>query len=74
MEELDPPPPYVADRTQLAAATELIVRYGVHAADEAANRADASREIGNHVHFCRWRQVERLIDVLATRRAIGTVH
>lgn len=74
MEDLDPPPPYLADRTQLTAATELIVRYGVHAAAEAASRADASRDVGNHIHFCRWRQVERLIDLMAAGRAVGTVH
>lgn len=74
MEEIDPPPPYLADRSQLTAATELIVRYGVHAAQAAAQRADASRDVGNHVHFCRWRQVERLIDLLAAGRAMGTIH
>lgn len=74
VEELDPPQPYLADRSQVAAATDLIVRYGVHAADEAANRADRSRDLGNVAHFCRWRQVERLIDVLTTGRATGTVH
>jgi hypothetical protein len=72
--ETDPPPPYLADRTQVSAATELIVRYGVHAAAEASARADASRDVGNHIHFCRWRQVGRLIDWLAAGRASGTIH
>lgn len=70
----DLPPPYLADRAQVIAATELIIRYGVHAVAEAEARAGASRDVGNHIHFCRWRQVGRLIDWLATGRAVGTVH
>ena len=67
-------PPYLADRTQVNAATDLIVRFGDHAAAEAEARAGASRNVGNHIHFCRWRQVGRLIDWLAAGRAGGTVH
>lgn len=74
MLETEPLLPYLADRSQVSAATELIVRYGVHAAAEAEARAGASRDVGNHIHFCRWRQVGRLIDWLATGRAVGTVH
>ncbi len=74
MLEIEPQLPYLADRNQVSAATELIIRYGVHAAAEAESRADASRDIGNHIHFCRWRQVGRLIDWLAAGRAMGTVH
>ena len=41
---------------------------------EAAARADESRDIGNYLHFCRWRQIERLILLLSAESAIGTVH
>ena len=74
MFETPPPPPCLVDRSEVTAANELIVRYGVHAVDEAARRAAESRNIGNHLHFCRWRQVGRLIDFLASGRVGGTVH
>lgn len=74
MSDFDPTPPYLCDRQQLSTASDLIVRYGVHAATEAALRAGRSRDVGNHIHFCRWRQIERLIDLLAVGRAQGTVH
>lgn len=74
MLETDPIPPYLCDRAQVNAANALIDRFGAHAADEAAMRAGRSRDIGNHIHFCRWRQVERLVALLAGGRAVGTVH
>ena len=36
--------------------------------------ADRSRDLGNHIHFCRWRQIERLIVLMSVGRAVGTVH
>ena len=66
--------PYLADRTEVVEAHKLIQHYGEHAGFEAACRADASAEIGNHLHFCRWRQIERLIVLLSGERAIGTIH
>lgn len=66
--------PYVADRAMLAAATDLIARFGVDASLEAAARADRSRDLGNVVHFCRWRQVERLVALLSAEEPVGTVH
>ncbi|GAO40753.1 hypothetical protein SCH01S_51_00850 [Sphingomonas changbaiensis NBRC 104936] len=67
-------PPYVADRAVLADATDLIARFGIDAAIEAASRADRSRDLGNVVHFCRWRQVERLVVLLNADEVTGTVH
>ncbi|WP_432430980.1 hypothetical protein [Sphingomonas olei] len=55
-------------------AAALIHRFGTYAADEAARRADRSRTVGNVIHFCRWRQVERLVRVLATDQRLGTLH
>lgn len=66
--------PYITDAAEAATAAELVSRFGVYAAAEAAARADRSRGLGNHVHFCRWRQVARLAEVLAAREAVGTVH
>ena len=65
---------YVPDVSHLADAEELILRFGTGAELEAAARADRSRDLGNHIHFCRWRQIERLIVVLSERRASGTIH
>lgn len=66
--------PYFADRSEVAEAVELMRLFGAEAESEAANRAWHSRDVGNHAHFCRWRQVERLIILLSVRRASGTVH
>lgn len=69
-----PRPPYVAGRAALADAEMLIRAFGDAAEDEAATRADRSRDVGNHLHFCHWRQIERLLGWLNTERAIGTIH
>jgi len=66
--------PYLADRHEVTDAAELIRTFGDDAGYEAASRADRSRDIGNHLHFCRWRQIERLIVLMSVNRAIGTVH
>lgn len=66
--------PYVADRGCLADASDLIARFGSDAGFEAAARADRSRDKGNILHFCRWRQIERLIVLLADDAVLGTVH
>ncbi|GAA4818177.1 hypothetical protein GCM10023232_13450 [Sphingosinicella ginsenosidimutans] len=55
---------HLPDRGAAADAADLIARFGIHAADEAAARADRSRDVGNVVHFCRWRQIERMILLL----------
>lgn len=66
--------PYLADRAEVSRAAELIARFGDDAGFEAAARADKSRDIGNTIHFCRWRQIERLIVLLSVDRAVGTIH
>jgi len=65
---------HLPDRAAAADAAELIARYGEHAAGEAAARADRSREVGNLLHFCRWRQIERMILLLAAGGAGRTIH
>lgn len=54
-------------------ASDLITSHGDAAAFEAAARAERSRDVGNLIHFCRWRRVERLIGVLAAPEA-ATLH
>ena len=68
------PQPYLADTRPLDDAALLLARFGEAAADEAAARAVRARALGNHLHFCRWRQVGRLLAVLGTERAMGVLH
>ena len=68
------PTPYVADRALVADAHDLMTHFGGEAALEAAARADRSRDLGHVVHFCRWRQIERLVALLSEEEASGTVH
>jgi hypothetical protein len=52
----------------------LMDQFGMAAGIEAAERAMKSRNVGNHLHYCRWRQIERLIIMLSIRTTFGTVH
>ena len=73
-DEFDGPTVHVADRDIYEGATSLIDSFGSAADIEAATRADACREQGNVRQFARWRQIERLIPVLTSDEAIGTLH
>jgi hypothetical protein len=64
----------ISDRATAEAATMLIATYGDDAGVVAAERAESSRDRGNLVHFCRWRQVERMVVALSIRHARGTIH
>ena len=66
---------HLPDATAAAEAAELIAQFGDHAAFEAAARANHSRGLGNVLHFCRWRQIERMINLLSTDDIGGaTIH
>ncbi|MBX3562571.1 MAG: hypothetical protein KF780_12265 [Sphingomonas sp.] len=65
---------HLPDRSAATEAADLIARFGIHAASEAAAQADRSREAGNVVLFCRWRQIERMVVLLASGRGERTVH
>ncbi len=65
---------HLPDRAALADATNLIEAYGELAQIEAAQRADRSRAVGNVIHFCHWRQIERTIAMLAAEEVTGTIH
>lgn len=66
--------PILADRQALDDVTFLIRQHGERAGLAAAQQADRSRDLGNHIHFCRWRQAERMIELLTADHAWGTVH
>lgn|GEM_PF-642445 len=67
--------PFVADRASALDAARLIAELGDEAAAAvAAGHAEISRDRGNVIHFCRWRQIERLIVVLADPLAEQTRH
>jgi hypothetical protein len=65
---------FLADRAAFVDARELIESYGELAVVEAAQRASRSRDLGNVVHFCRWREVIRMIDMLSDERPEGALH
>ena len=66
--------PFISGRPALADAAELIEQYGDNAGLEAAVRAEESRDAGNVVRFCHWRQIERVIVTLSSDEVRGSVH
>jgi hypothetical protein len=65
---------YIAGRLALSEAAELMDRFGDDAGLEAAARAEQSRDRGNLIRFCHWRQIERVIATLSSDEVRGTVH
>jgi hypothetical protein len=65
---------FIHGRGALTDAHDLIERYGDDASFEAAARAERSRDDGNVMRFCHWRQIERVIATLASDEVRGTVH
>ena len=66
--------PFIHGRLALDDASDLIARFGDDAGFEAAARAERSRDDGNVVRFCHWRQIERVIATLVSDEVFGTVH
>ncbi len=66
--------PFIAGRDALSEASELMDRFGDDAGLEAATRAERSRDDGNVLRFCHWRQIERVIATLSDEEVRGTVH
>jgi hypothetical protein len=66
--------PFIHGRAALSDAAELMHRYGENAALEARTRAERSRDDGNVVRFCHWRQIQRVIASLSNEEVRGTVH
>ena len=65
---------HIPDATAVADAADLMSRYGGFAADEAGARASRSRDLGNVIHYCRWRQIQRLIELLEAGEGESTLH
>lgn len=68
------PLPFLTAGKPHADADRLLAAHGRAAAAEAAARADRSRDLGNLVRFCHWREVGRLITVLAGSEITGALH
>lgn len=66
--------PLYLENRDVVAAEALIAEHGGGADFEAASRAKACRHVGNHISFCRWRQIERLIVMLKQQTTLGTIH
>jgi hypothetical protein len=65
---------HLPDRGAFADAHDLIGRFGDEAEREAARRAGHSRSLGNLVHYCRWRQIGRMIALLDGGRGEASLH
>ncbi len=65
---------FISGRVALAEASELLETFGDAAVREAAARADVSRNAGNVMKFCHWRQIKRVIATLSSDEVRGTVH
>ncbi len=66
--------PYLAATRPHADAVDLLGRFGMEAPSVAKARAEESRRVGNHIHFCRWREVARLLAALGDERGSATLH
>lgn len=65
---------FITGRAALDDAVALVEQFGIEAPLEAALRANRSRDLGNVRHFCHWRQIERLTELLAADRIEGAIH
>ncbi len=66
--------PMFVEQRDVIEAEALMATFGKAAGLEAAERAEASRNIGNHLKYCRWRQIERLVILLSIETTLGTIH
>lgn len=66
--------PFIHGRSALADAADLLDRFGDDAGLEAAVRAEQSRDAGNVMRFCHWRQIERVVATLGCDEVLGTIH
>ena len=52
-------------------AADLMSKFGPEAESQAKIRAGRSRDLGNVILFCHWREIERLIGAISRERADG---
>ena len=65
---------FINGRGAVTDALSLVDEYGVDAPMAAAMRAVQSRNAGNVLRFCHWRQIERLSALLASDNIEGSLH
>ena len=65
---------FIAGRAAVTDAVSLVDEYGADAPLAAAMRAVQSRDAGNVLKFCHWRQIERLSALLASNNIEGSLH
>lgn len=65
---------FIAGRSAVTDALSLVDEYGADAPLAAAMRAVKSRDAGNVLRFCHWRQIERLSALLASNDVEGSLH
>lgn len=67
-------PPFLAGNGAVDDALALVSEFGSEAALAAQLRAAAARARDNAAHFCRWREVERLIGWMQAGERGGLMH
>ena len=67
---------FISGRSSVTDALSLVDEYGPDAPLAAAMRAVQSRDAGNVLKFCHWRQwqIERLSALLASNNVKGSLH
>jgi len=65
---------FITGRSAVTDAMSLVDEYGSDAPLAAAMRAVQSRDSGNVLKFCHWRQIERLSALLASNNVQGSLH
>ncbi|MES2903023.1 MAG: hypothetical protein V4696_02455 [Pseudomonadota bacterium] len=65
---------FITGRGAVTDALSLVDEFGLDAPMAAAMRAVQSREAGNVLKFCHWRQIERLSALLASNNVEGSLH
>lgn len=68
------PTPYLNDRESLQEVIGLLRMHGDEAGWAAAERAEHFRALGNHIHFARWRQIERMVVYLSIDAPLSTIN
>ncbi len=71
--EVEEAPVVILDRATMDGAIAMIDAFGGGAEGEAQARAEHCRETGNAVRYGRWRQTARLIALLDSPEAVGTI-
>ena len=66
--------PFLSGSRVVATAEALAREFGNEAALAASLRAAQSRARENAVHYCQWREVERLVDWMAAEDSGATRH